>query len=53
MGTATAGYGGCLSILHWNGNDYYRKIALVDGKTIKPSTKYRINNKAEFEEVVS
>jgi hypothetical protein len=43
-------------ILHWNGKRHKARIAQVkdeDGEgDLKPNTKYRLNAKGEFEEVV-
>ena len=60
-GTATAGYEGTATagdegviIIHWwdiAAEKKRRKIALVDGLTILPGVKYRLNDLAEFEAV--
>ena len=60
-GTATAGYRGTATagdegviIIHWwdiAAEKKRRKIALVDGLTILPGVKYRLNDLAEFEAV--
>ena len=52
-GTATAGDEGVI-IIHWwdiAAEKKRRKIALVDGLTILPGVKYRLNDLAEFEAV--
>ena len=61
FGTATAGYRGTATagdegviIIHWwdiAAEKKRRKIALVDGLTILPGVKYRLNDLAEFEAV--
>ena len=55
-GTATAGTGGVVVLLYWNGKRYKAKIANVqdedgDGQ-LKPNVKYRLNNTGQFEEVL-
>jgi hypothetical protein len=54
-GTATAGVGGVISILRWNGKRYRSKIATIkdeDGDgDLMPNTKYRLNGEGEFVEV--
>ena len=59
FGTATAGYGGtatagecgAISILRWDGKAgcYRRKSSDVGENGILPKTKYRLNDKGEFE----
>ena len=52
-GTATAGDRGVLIITYYDNkkSSYKRKIALVGDNGIKPNVKYRLNDKAEFQEV--
>ena len=50
-GTATAGDYGCIVIQYYDGEQYRRKMAMVDGVTILPGVKYRLNAAHEFEAV--
>jgi hypothetical protein len=51
--TVTGGEGSVIIIdfLDSDANEIRRKIALVDGITIMPNTKYRLNDQREFEVV--
>ena len=51
-GTATAGDYGAIVLEGWDGEKYVKKCAEVGGKSgLKPKTKYKLNEKLEFEEV--
>jgi hypothetical protein len=51
-GTATAGLGGVIAILHWNGKRYKARIAQVKDEDgvgkLEPNTPYRLNHKGDF-----
>ncbi len=47
-GAATAGDGGSLSIFHWNGSTYVRKVAAIGEGGIKAKVKYRLNESGIF-----
>jgi hypothetical protein len=49
-GQATAGVEGTIIIKYWDGKRYKYKIGYT-GEDVKPNTKYRLNDKNEFEEV--
>ena len=49
-GTATAGYQGCITILYWDGTDYRRRCAEVDGTTIRAGVAYRLDADGNFVE---
>ena len=50
QGTATAGYQGCITILYWDGTDYRRRCAEVDGTTIRAGVAYRLDADGNFVE---
>ena len=49
-GTSTSGAYGMLVITHWDGKAYRRKIAEVDGDTIKAGVAYRLDADGNFVE---
>jgi len=49
-GTSTSGYGGVLIIQHWDGKAYRRRIAEVDGDTIRAGVAYRLDDNGNFVE---
>jgi hypothetical protein len=42
-GTATAGYGGCISILYWNGVKYKRAVFAVGKGGLEPNQPYTVD----------
>jgi hypothetical protein len=49
-GTATAGLYGAISILYYDAklDAYRRRVGEIDGETLKPGVKYRLNDDAQF-----
>lgn len=47
-GHATSGYGGVLTILHWNGRNFVRKIAAVGENGIEPNVAYKLDDAGKF-----
>ena len=46
-----AGGGGVLSLLHWTGAEYRRRVSVVGENGIKPGVAYRLSDTGEFVEV--
>jgi len=52
-GTSTSGYGGVLIIQHWDGKACRRRIAEVDGTTIRAGVAYRLDDDGNFVEATA